>query len=58
MLHPELVSAINSGSDASQLTARTVHGFWTAMMAEQAGRTIDIRNGGPGHIEIHARLAG
>ena len=56
MVHEETRAAMSINTEISQLTPRTVHGYWCALLAEMSGREVSIESNRPGEIELVARL--
>ncbi|RED53592.1 histidine phosphotransferase family protein [Aestuariispira insulae] len=55
-LHQDLQAATDIAAPVDTLTARTVHGFWTALLADKAGRRIEIGAPSANRLVIQASL--
>ena len=54
-LTAELRAALADGADTDALTARTVHGYYTARVAESLGARLDLAEPGPGKVVLSAK---
>jgi histidine phosphotransferase ChpT len=55
-LTAELRAALADGADVDALTARTVHGFYTARVAETLGARIELSEPAAGKVTVSASL--
>lgn len=53
-LTAELRAALADGADVDALTARTVHGYYTARVAESMGARVDLTEPGAGKVSFAA----
>jgi histidine phosphotransferase ChpT len=56
-LTPELRAALGDKPDTDALTARTVHGYYTARVAESLGTRLELSEPGPGKVTLSAKAA-
>jgi len=54
-LTAELRAALGDGAEVDALTARTVHGYYTARVAETLGARLDLAEPGPGKMTLAAQ---
>jgi len=54
-LTAELRAALADGADIDALTARTVHGYYTARVAESLGARLALAEPGPGKVVLTAK---
>ena len=54
-LTAELRAALADGADTDALTARTVHGYYTARVAESLGARLALAEPGPGKVVLTAQ---
>ncbi len=54
-LTAELRAALADGADTDALTARTVHGYYTARVAESLGAKLALAEPGPGKVVLTAK---
>jgi histidine phosphotransferase ChpT len=57
-LTAELRAALGEGAEIEALTARTVHGYYTARVAETLGATLDLAEPGAGKLALTATPRG
>jgi histidine phosphotransferase ChpT len=57
-LTPELRAAIGEKADIDALTARTVHGYYTARVAESLSTRLDLAEPGAGKVTLTAKAPG
>jgi histidine phosphotransferase ChpT len=51
---PELREALGPGAAVDGLTSRTIHGYFTARLAEGMGAALTILTRSPGELAFHA----
>ena len=51
-LTPELRAALVDGASVDALTARTIHAFYTARVAETLGMRLELGEAGPGKVSL------
>jgi histidine phosphotransferase ChpT len=57
-LTAELRAALASNADTDALTARTVHGYYTARVAESLDAKLELADAGPGKFLLTAKTGG
>jgi histidine phosphotransferase ChpT len=57
-LTPELRAAILDGASVDALTARTIHAFYSARVAETIGAKLDLGEPGPGKVSLSTSIRG